>query len=112
MSWRLPEGLIERGGKRHGVWSSQDVFDDALVCGTCERTPGRVRIVDGKVISDALGWRKSESDPCPACHGTGYAGVKRWCYLNISNQEICARDHTDPERWSCHLVLVVPLEQD
>jgi len=36
-------------------------------CGTCNRTPGRVRMVNGKVVSDALGWRLTESTPCPDC---------------------------------------------
>lgn len=40
-------------------------------CETCGRTPGRVRMVKGKVISDALGWMEAESSPCPSCGGVG-----------------------------------------
>lgn len=42
------------------------------VCGTCERTPGRVRMVNGEVVSDALGWCDAESSVCPSCGGTGF----------------------------------------
>ena len=64
-------------------------------CTTCKRTPGRVRLVNGVVVSDALGWADSESSPCPDCiDGKDWNGL-----LEALGLEDVILNHSESEGW-------------